>query len=173
MKGPSMRVFVALAWLTSCSDDGARDDHQPRPPHGGDDDAAMDREECERARVSECPPGWGFTINSGPGAGQNAGDLEYVELEDVGEPVCNGQGVYATPEALQGAGAIAAVTLVKNSQCVIVGNPECALGSLCWAERSDGQQCGTSCTYGQGITEDECTDFVAECIGNGAAVCAE
>ena len=62
------------------------------------------------------------------------------------------------------------VTLLSNSQCSIVCYPECRIGSVCWAEKPDGQQCGNACTAG-GLAEDECAAFVAECLGEDAAAC--
>ena len=64
------------------------------------------------------------------------------------------------------------VTLLSNSQCSILCYPECRIGSVCWAEKPDGQRCGNACTAG-GLAEDECAAFVAECLGEDAAACGE
>ena len=168
----AMRQIVVLVLIVGCSSDGAGDDDQPHPPPEGhgDEDVAKDREECELAdAAASCPPGWGITYHSGPSTKDDA--LEFVDLRDVGEPVCSGRGVYADSESLLGSGAIAVVPIVSNSQCFIACNPECALTSVCWAERPGGQQCGTFCAFGQGLSEDECTKFVAECLDEDAASC--
>ena len=166
----SMRRCLVLAWLVGCSADGAGDDDQPptEPPDMiGADDAAMDRDECDLA-MSEvnCPTGWAKDYHNGPREEPTLG------LRDIGEPVCNGQGVYVEPAFFEAvhADTIVGVTLVSNAQCSVVCYPKCRSGSVCWAERPDGEPCGDACTA-DGFTENECAAFVAECLGGDAATC--
>ena len=166
-----MRRFIVLVWLAGCSGDGAGDDGQSptRPSEDqGDGGDAKDREECEIATArANCPLNWVTAYKSGWEASN-----DFVEFEDVAEPICNGRGLYAEPEAFDGALAGPQVTIVRNSQCTIVCYPQCAFTSVCYADNPDGRDCGYACSP-PGLTEDECTAFVAECLGEGAAVCGE
>lgn len=116
--------------------------------------------------AANCPPSWARKYHSGPR------EEPTIEVADIGEPVCNGRGVYVEPAFFEAVhfDTIVGVTLVSNSQCSIVCYPECRIGSVCWAERPDGQQCGNACMAGE-LTEDECTELVAECLGEDAATC--
>lgn len=168
------RIITVLVCLVGCSSGGAGDDDQPprRPPtEGQNDDAAKDREEC-RLGVEEaeaiCPPWWAKHVHMGSEASED--DPDFVELEDVAEPVCNGRGLYAEPEDFEGAIGGPEVTIVRNSYCSIVCYPQCNFTSVCYAEKPDGRACADACTP-PGLTEGECTAFVAECLGKDAATC--
>jgi hypothetical protein len=165
-----MRQTMVLVLLLGCSPDGAGDDDHPHPPPEGqgDEDVAKDREECELANAAaSCPPSWGWSVRSGPGASD---DDEFVELEDVAESVCNGRGLYAEPEAFEGAIGGPEVTVVRNSQCSIVCYPQCSFTSVCYAKNPDGRPCGEACMP-PGLDKAECTELVAECIGEDTAAC--
>ena len=172
-----MRRFIVLVWLVGCSSDAAGDDDQPpmdpppvNPNDDADqgDDAATDHEECEQAMLTgNCPPNWGWLYHPGPKT------TDDIEVADLGKPVCDGRGVYADSESIQSgleSSPIVGVTTLSNSQCYVVCFPRCSPTSICWAKGLDGEPCGDACTAG-GLTEDECSEFVAECLGEDVSFC--
>lgn len=149
--------------LVGCALDAEQEPVPAKPPD--QDQVASDREECKHAgeiAAEVCPRWWAKMTYSGNAA------HDFVELEDVAEPLCNGNGLYATPEDFEGALGGPEITIVRNSQCSIVCMPQCAFTSVCYAENPDGEACGHACMP-PGLTKEQCAAFVAECLGDPSA----
>ncbi|MCX4242529.1 hypothetical protein [Paraliomyxa miuraensis] len=164
-----MKRLIVIVWLAGCADGGI-DDPSPmhEPDMGADIDVEKEKEECAISNVAAiCPLSWAWKVDTGPTI--SASNPDFVELADVAEPVCNGHGLFAVPDDLEGATAGPEVTVVHNSQCRATCFPQCSFTSVCYAMNPGGRGCGHSCTAPLDLTREECEAFVAECIGDPTA----
>lgn len=163
-----MQRFIALAWLVGCSAEGAKahDDAEPptRPPGEDDPEAMNDREECLSYELGPCPP-WFSRMYRG---GAAADDYVVADLEDIGEPVCNGKGLFVDVSVFDDVDMVG-LEVLSNSQCAAGCFVPCNFTNVCAARGPQAQSCVHACTLPFDMDEAGCEAFLTECLGDPMA----
>jgi hypothetical protein len=163
-----MRRCIVLAWLVGCSPGGSKthDDGEPpiQPPGEDDPEAVNDREECVSYELGPCQP-WFSRLFLG---GAAADDYVVADLEDVGEPVCNGKGLLVDVSVFEDVDLVG-IDVLSNSQCTAGCFVPCGFTNVCVAKDPEAQSCVHACTLPFDMDEAVCEAFLAECLGDPMA----
>jgi hypothetical protein len=163
-----MRRSIVLACLIGCTPgcSTTQDDAEPpiRPPTNDDPEAANDREECESYEPGPCPPWFSWMYVAGAGADDQA----VADLEDVGEPVCKGKGLFVDVSVFEDVDMVG-LHVLSNSQCTAGCFVPCAFTNICMATGPAAQSCVHACTLPFDLDEAGCEAFLAECLGDPMA----
>ena len=113
----------------------------------------------------QCPLGFGYQYYSGDADDE----LVVIELEQEGEPVCNGQGRYLAVESLAG-GELVGVHVTRNAYCTFGCFAECNFTNICWAQGLEAHSCAHACTA-PSLDEAGCIELVRECLSADGIAC--
>jgi hypothetical protein len=163
-----MRRYIVLAWLVGCTAgcSNAHDDAEPpiRPPGDDDPEAVNDREECVSYELGPCPPLFSRTFIGGASADHPV----VADLEDVGEPVCNGKGLFVDVSVFEDVDMVG-IDVLSNSQCTAGCFVPCGFTNVCVSKGPAAQSCVHACTLPFDMDEAGCEAFLAECLGDPMA----
>ncbi|MCX4241328.1 hypothetical protein [Paraliomyxa miuraensis] len=164
-----MRRLLLLACMLGCTPDDDSVEPSESGHDGGDegepppDDEAM--QACREPMVTPCPFGFGFLFHGGP----PDEELVIIDLEQAGEPVCNGHGRFLPAESIAAADLVG-VHITRNAYCTYGCFAGCNFTNVCWAQGLDGSSCAHACTAPD-LDQSGCTEFVRECLGDEGAAC--
>lgn len=164
----TMRRCIVLMGIVGCPS-GCSTPHDDaesptRPPADEDPEAVHDREECVSYEPGPCPPLFSRMYLGGAAPD----DYVVADLEDVGELVCNGKGLFVDVSVFEDVDMVG-MSVLRNSQCMAGCFVPCMFTNVCVAKDPAAQACVHACTLPFDLDEAGCEAFLAECLGDPMA----